>query len=88
MIPSKTLEAHSASALDTLHTLTGVSLPLFSKIYRIAALIQQRRGKVGGWSDEGLMDLIQPCGEIEEELREEKLRLDGLVLGKLGGDGL
>ncbi|WRT66087.1 uncharacterized protein IL334_003040 [Kwoniella shivajii] len=83
MIPKSIAQKYSRAGLDTLHTLTGVSLPLFSRMHRLAELIRLRRSRQGkGWSDEHLLDVVKPALQIEAELNEEKTRLDELVLAK------
>ncbi|WWD17573.1 hypothetical protein CI109_102014 [Kwoniella shandongensis] len=83
MVPNSIASHHSSTALETLHTLTGVSLPLFSTMHRVAALVRQRRSRRGkGWSDEDLLDVVQPALDLEAALTEEKKRLDHLVSTK------
>ncbi|WVF71737.1 hypothetical protein IAT40_006545 [Kwoniella sp. CBS 6097] len=83
MIPDSIVQHYSGTGLDTLHTLTGVSLPLFSRMHRLSALHRLRRSKKGkGWSDENLVDVVQPALVLEIELQAEKKRLDELVLSK------
>ncbi|OCF31007.1 hypothetical protein I316_07278 [Kwoniella heveanensis BCC8398] len=83
MIPDSIVQHYSGTGLDTLHTLTGVSLPLFSRMHRLSALHRLRRSKKGkGWSDENLVDVVQPAMVLEAELQAEKKRLDELVLAK------
>ncbi|WWC61542.1 uncharacterized protein I303_104126 [Kwoniella dejecticola CBS 10117] len=83
MVPKSLAQKYSRAGLDTLHTLTGVSLPLFSRMHRLAELIRLRRSRKGkGWSDEHLLDVVKPALQIEAELNEEKTRLDELVLAK------
>ncbi|KAK6910371.1 hypothetical protein I203_104403 [Kwoniella mangroviensis CBS 8507] len=83
MIPKSIAQKYSRAGLDTLHTLTGVSLPLFSRMHRLAELIRLRRSRRHkGWSDEHLLDVVKPALQIEAELNEEKIRLDGLVIAK------
>nr|XP_019046014.1 hypothetical protein I302_04754 [Kwoniella bestiolae CBS 10118]OCF24944.1 hypothetical protein I302_04754 [Kwoniella bestiolae CBS 10118] len=83
MIPKSIAQKYSRAGLDTLHTLTGVSLPLFSRMHRLAELIRLRRSRRNkGWSDEHLLDVVKPALQIEAELNEEKLRLDALVIAK------
>nr|XP_019010670.1 uncharacterized protein I206_03972 [Kwoniella pini CBS 10737]OCF49451.1 hypothetical protein I206_03972 [Kwoniella pini CBS 10737] len=83
MVPKSIAQKYSRAGLDTLHTLTGVSLPLFSRMHRLAELIRLRRSrKDKGWSDEHLLDVVKPALQIEAELNEEKTRLDELVLAK------
>lgn len=91
ILPYTVVSAFSRPASDNLHTLTGVSLPLFCKMYRIAALVRQRRSKrsgkasssasaSGAWSDDGLVDMVRSAEELEAELAEEKKRMDALVI--------
>jgi transcriptional activator protein UGA3 len=91
MVSYDVLDSYSrTTAPETLHTLTGLSLPLFGKIHRIAALVRQRRTKhrSATWSDEALIDIVQSATRLEAELKEEKHRLDALILGELGLRGL
>lgn len=82
MIPSSLVSHYCSSNLEALNTLTGASLPLFSTMHRLAALVRQRRERRGkGWSDENLFDAIQRATELEKDLANEKERLDALVLG-------
>ncbi|WVQ77263.1 hypothetical protein IAR50_006947 [Cryptococcus sp. DSM 104548] len=85
MVPEALIKHYHSSSLETLHTLTGASLPLFSTMHRIASLVRQRRAKRGkgaGWSDEELMDVVTPARALEKVLDDEKKRLDALVLTK------
>ncbi|WVR07312.1 hypothetical protein IAU60_004353 [Kwoniella sp. DSM 27419] len=83
MIPDAIVQHFSGTGLDTLHTLTGVSLPLFSRMHRLSGLHRLRRSRKGkGWSDEDLVDVVQPALALEAELAVEKKRLDDLVLAK------
>ncbi|TYJ53754.1 hypothetical protein B9479_005592 [Cryptococcus floricola] len=85
MVPEALIKHYHPSSLETLHTLTGASLPLFSTMHRIASLVRQRRAKRGKrawWSDEELMDVVTPARELERVLEDEKKRLDALVLAK------
>ncbi|KGB74687.2 transcriptional activator [Cryptococcus deuterogattii R265] len=83
MIPSSLVSHYCSSNLEALNTLTGASLPLFSTMHRLAALVRQRRERRGkGWSDENLFDAIQRATELEKDLANEKERLDALVLAK------
>lgn len=83
MVSQEVITRYSASASESLHSLTGVSLPVFTKIHRIAALHRQRRehGALDVWSDDQLLDLVRAAEEIEGELREEKRRLDAVLQG-------
>jgi transcriptional activator protein UGA3 len=75
------VSAFSRPASDKFHTLTGVSLPLFCKISRIAALVRQRHSKRNGaWSDDDLVDMVRSAEELETELAEDKTRMDALVI--------
>ncbi|ORY27123.1 fungal-specific transcription factor domain-domain-containing protein [Naematelia encephala] len=83
MVPEVIVNQYCRTGLETLNTLTGASLPLFAKMHRIAALVHQRRSKRGkGWSDDDLLDVVQPAMELEEALTKEKKRLDELVITK------
>lgn len=88
MLPYSIVAAQSQTSLDALHTLTGVNLPLFAKMYRIAAAHRQRRSYVAGINDEALLDTVRFADELEVELHDEKRRLDALVLGKLDSRGI
>jgi hypothetical protein len=66
--------------MDGLNTLTGVCLPLFIKMYRIARLAKHRR-VTKAWGDEGLIDIVTDADELEVELQAEKKRMDELVQG-------
>ena len=67
--------------MDGLNTLTGVCLPLFIKMYRIARLTKHRR-ETKAWGDEGLIDIVADAEELEVELQAEKKRMDELVQGE------
>ncbi|KAK8858953.1 hypothetical protein IAR55_003184 [Kwoniella newhampshirensis] len=83
MVPESIANHHSRTGMETLHTLTGVSLPLFSTMHRVAELVRRRRAKRGkGWSDEDLLDSVKPALNLEAALTEEKTRLDHLVMTK------
>lgn len=83
MLPFRVVRAHSDASHDALHTLTGVNLPLFSKMYQIAAAQRQRRtNSLQGITDEALLDAVRFADELEGELHEEKRRLDALVRAK------
>lgn len=85
MVSYDVLVAHNRAAPETLHTLTGLSLPLFIKMHRIAALIRLRRNQPGGrWTDEALVDIAQSAEEIENELKEDKRKMAALVVGESG----
>jgi hypothetical protein len=69
------------------NTLTGLSLPLFAIMHRIAAMIRCRveitggEGASLGWSDDGLLDVTRSAEIIEEDLRQEKKQMEDLVRG-------
>jgi len=67
--------------MDGLNTLTGVCLPLFIKMYRIARLTKLRR-EATVWGDEDLIDFVTAAEELEVELQAEKKRMDELVQGE------
>lgn len=66
--------------MDGLNTLTGVCLPLFIKMYRIARLTKHRRERA--WGDKGLFDIVADAEELQIELQAEKKRMDELVQGE------
>lgn len=83
MVPSSLVSHYCSFNLEALNTLTGASLPLFSTMHRLAALVRQRRGRRGkGWSDEDLFDALQRAMELEKDLTDEKKRLDALLIAK------
>ena len=68
--------------MDSLHTLTGVSLRPFCIMQRIAALIRKRRASQSTfWDAESLLSLTESIDKVEKELDDEKLRLQLLVSG-------
>lgn len=83
MVSHAVMSRFSPSASESLHGLTGVSLPLFSKIHRIAALHKQRRDIGNEWTDDQLLDLVRTAEAIEAELRDEKRRLGDVLRGKM-----
>ncbi|OWZ62588.1 hypothetical protein AYX14_00008 [Cryptococcus neoformans] len=83
MVPTSLVSHYCSFNLEALNTLTGASLPLFSTMHRLAALVRQRRGRRGkGWSDQNLLDGMQRAMELEKDLTNEKKRLDALLLVK------
>lgn len=82
MVPTSLVSHYCSFNLEALNTLTGASLPLFSTMHRLAALVRQQRGRRGkGWSDQNLLDGMQRAMELEKDLTNEKKRLDALLLG-------
>ena len=77
------MDRYARSHPESLHSLTGVSLPLFSRIHRVAALHRQRRafGPMALWTDDQLLDHVQAASVIEEELMEDKRHLDRILHG-------
>ena len=51
-------------------------------MHRIAELTKISR-KRERWDDESLIDIVAAAERLEEELREEKRRLDGMIRSKL-----
>lgn len=79
------LAAYGRLVPSLVHTLTGLSLPLFSIMHRVAVMIRSRLaitvadGPGGGWSDDGLLDITRDAEGVEEDLRSEKRYMDDLV---------
>jgi hypothetical protein len=83
ILPYSVVSTFSGPAVENLHTLTGVSLPLFCKMHRIASLARGRRAKRNvAWSDDELVDVVRSADELEQELKDEKTRMDALVAGR------
>ena len=95
MVPYSVLLTFSNPSSDHLHTLTGACFPVFCRLNRIATLASQRRQKSRRterktgegqasssrplWSDEELYDLVTAAKEIENELVNDKKKMDVLV---------
>jgi hypothetical protein len=80
---NQSLFAYSKPAINSLHTLCGVSLQSFCIMHQIAGLIRTRRAQKGVWTDEVMADLIHEAERIEKDLEAERLRLDAVVKCKL-----
>lgn len=79
IVPEATLLAYTRPNIDSLHTLTGVSLESFCIMHRVASLYRQKRSAV---TDEALADLMGASTRVEKDLEREKQRLDMSVRGK------
>lgn len=78
IIPYDTLQLFSSQAVHHLNTLTGACLPLFIKMHRIASLTKRCRGR-REWNDDTLVDTVEEAETLENELKEEKKRMDAMV---------
>jgi len=77
--------AYAAPAQDGVHTLSGVALPILCKLHRIASMVRRRRRKTKSgstWSDEELVDVVRAAEDMQDELKEEKKRMDALILSQ------
>lgn len=79
IVSEATLLAYTRPNIDSLHTLTGVSLESFCIMHRIASLYRQKRSVV---TDEALADLMGASTRVEKDLEREKQRLDMSVRGE------
>lgn len=68
------------------HTLTGLSLPIFITMYRIAGLIRKKRDRASqslregiAWSYEDLADLVREAEKIQQDLDNEKRLIDEVI---------
>ena len=79
-----TLLTYTRPNIESLHTLTGVSLESFCIMHKIAALIRRRRSRpTTAWDDDYLTGLSASAAGLEDELEKEKQRLDLSVTGEL-----
>jgi hypothetical protein len=77
MVPYALILKHTQGQLSALHTLTGVNLPVFCKMYRVIKLIRQRRQSEG----DGLLEVLGSAEQLEDELEAERQRVETLVRG-------
>lgn len=92
MVPYSLILKHAQGHLSALHTLTGVNLPVYAKMYRVIKLIRERRQQssaaaAGGdvqssWSSDGLLAVVGAAEQLEDELEAERERVEALVRGK------
>jgi hypothetical protein len=85
IIEYSVLSAYGRLVPSLVNTLTGLSLPLFAIMHRIAAMIRCRlevtsgESLSSGWSDDGLLDITRSAETVEEDLRSEKRHMEDLV---------
>lgn len=77
MVPYALILKHTQGQLSALHTLTGVNLPVFCKMYRVIKLIQRRR-QTSEQSD-SLLEVLSEAEQLEDELEVERQRVETLV---------
>ncbi|KAL1410868.1 hypothetical protein Q8F55_001811 [Vanrija albida] len=83
MLPHQLLSICSQNPLQAPNTLTGMNVPIITKMYRIAELIRRRRSAPDGiLGDAALSDVVDEAEQLESELQDEKRRLDALVKAK------
>ena len=68
------------------HTLTGLSLPIFITMYRIAGLIRKKRDRASqslregtAWSMDELTGLVREAEKIQQDLDNEKRLIDEVI---------
>ncbi|GMK57954.1 hypothetical protein CspeluHIS016_0407880 [Cutaneotrichosporon spelunceum] len=66
MVPYELILKHTQGQLSALHTLTGVNLPVFCKMYR----------------GEALLEVLGSAEQLEDELEAERQRVEALVQSK------
>lgn len=84
MVPYSLILKHAQGQLDAVHTLTGVNLPVFCKMYRVIELIRRRRQASSGGNvqnSHALLEVVGSAEQLEEELEEERQRVEALVKG-------
>ncbi len=77
----KALFVYTELAIDSLHTLCGVGLQCFVIMHKIAGLIRRRRASKEQWSDDILADLVSHAEQLEQDLEDERIRLDVMIKG-------
>lgn len=80
MVPYSLILKHAQGQLAALHTLTGVNLPVFCKMYRVIKLIRERRSS-GDVQSDALLEVVGAAEELEDELEAERQRVESLVRG-------
>lgn len=62
------------------HALTGLALPLYCIMPRIAKLVHQSRAhKDGVWADQELAELVSKAEDLEKIIEEERIWLKNLI---------
>lgn len=72
------------------HTLTGLALPIFIIMYRIAGLIRKKRDRATqslregtSWRYDELVDLVSEAENIQQDLDTEKRLIDEIIESEL-----
>lgn len=84
LAPGDALSLLSQAARNSLTPLLGISFPLLDLIKRSIDVLRRRRSLNGKtWDDDEHLDMVQAADELQDELRDEKKRLDVLTKGGL-----